>query len=57
MKKRVLKVKKFQLSRETLRNLENSDAQKVLGGNQGGSTQSQHPDEECCRPTNSSSFC
>jgi hypothetical protein len=51
MKKKALKVKKLQLSRETLRDLENSDAQKVLGG-QGGSTMSQDPDEGCCtRPT------
>lgn len=57
MKKTVEKVKKLQklqLSRETLRALESSDAQKVLGGNQEwsviGSCQSQcngWPDNAC----------
>jgi hypothetical protein len=46
MKKKVVKVKKLQLSRETLRDLENLDAQKVLGGNQGVTTESQHG--SCC---------
>lgn len=45
MKKKVMKVKKLQLSRETLRDLENSDSQKVLGGNQGPSVESQRT---CC---------
>jgi hypothetical protein len=44
------KVKKLQLSWETLRDLENLDAQKVLGGNQGPpSVQSQ--DCACGLPT------
>lgn len=42
MKKKVVKVKKLQLSRETLRDLESLDTQKVLGGgNQVASCQSQ----------------
>ncbi len=48
MKKKVLKVKKLQLSRETLRDLENSDAQKVLGGNHGCSNRSQDEFVTCC---------
>jgi hypothetical protein len=48
MKKKVMKVKKLQLSRETLRDLRSSDAQKVLGGNQEPvSCQSQEPGD-CC---------
>jgi hypothetical protein len=42
MKKKVAKVKKLQLFRETLRDLESLDTQKVLGGgNQVPSCQSQ----------------
>jgi len=47
MKKKVAKAKKLQLSRETLRDLENSDTQEALGGNQAISCQSQRPGE-CC---------
>jgi hypothetical protein len=50
MKKKVLTVKKLQISRETLRDLENSDAHKVLGGTENPpSCQSQY---HCvCDPT------
>jgi hypothetical protein len=50
MKKKVIKVKKLQLSRETLLDLKSSDAQEVLGGNQGVSCQSQEPGD-CCTVT------
>ena len=48
MEKKITKLKKLQLSWETLRDLNSSEAQKVLGGMQGPpSCQSQNPGE-CC---------
>lgn len=51
MEKRIAKLKKLQLSWETLRDLNSSEVQKVLGGLQAlqgpTSCQSQNPGE-CC---------
>ena len=46
MEKKITKLKKLQLSRETLRDLNSSEAQKVLGGLP-ASCQSQNAGE-CC---------
>jgi hypothetical protein len=48
--KKVAKIKKLKLSRETLRELENSDARRVFGGNQDTSNQSQDFGT-CCNPS------
>jgi len=47
MEKKIKKFKSLQLSRETLRDLNSSEAQKVLGGNGGPACQSQAPGT-CC---------
>lgn len=48
MKKKVTKVKKLLLSRETLRDLENSGARKALGGNEGPTSVQSQFDKTCC---------